>query len=189
MNDTGTSEGTGIRVFLRPPIVDDTDEFTRIVETSREFLHPWVDPPADRERFLSYLERSRTPGFKPLLICSRSDSQILGAVNLSQISYGNFCSAYVGFWIAKSFAGQGLMSEALSVLCQLAFGEIGLHRLEMNVQPANQRCVRLMKRLGIRREGFSPRYLRVNGIWADHERWAVCAEDFCPDSSEGKVGR
>jgi ribosomal-protein-alanine N-acetyltransferase len=54
---------------------------------------------------------------------------------------------------------------------------LGLHRLEANIQPGNCASVALVKRAGFQKVGFSPRYLRIGGIWRDHEGWALVAED------------
>jgi ribosomal-protein-alanine N-acetyltransferase len=70
------------------------------------------------------------------------------------------------------------MSEGLSKVIEHAFRRLKLHRLEANIQPGNARSKRFAKRLGFRREGFSPRYLKINGRWRDHERWALVAEDW-----------
>jgi ribosomal-protein-alanine N-acetyltransferase len=59
-----------------------------------------------------------------------------------------------------------------------AFGAMRLHRLEANIQPGNRESIRLVRRLGFRREGFSPRYLKIRGRWRDHERWAIVNEEF-----------
>jgi ribosomal-protein-alanine N-acetyltransferase len=58
------------------------------------------------------------------------------------------------------------------------FGDLGLHRVEANIQPGNTRSIGLVQRLGFEKEGFSRRYLKVGGEWRDHERWALLAEDF-----------
>jgi len=70
------------------------------------------------------------------------------------------------------------MSEGLRLVLRHAFGTLGLHRLEANIQPENHDSVRLVRGAGFRREGFSPRYLKILGRWRDHERWAITAEAF-----------
>jgi [ribosomal protein S5]-alanine N-acetyltransferase len=47
--------------------------------------------------------------------------------------------------------------------------------LEANVQPANIASIALVQSCGLRKEGFSPRYLKIAGKWRDHERWAIVA--------------
>jgi ribosomal-protein-alanine N-acetyltransferase len=75
-----------------------------------------------------------------------------------------------------SFARTGLMTEALRAAACYAFNDLGLHRLEANIQPDNLASIALVRRVGFKQEGFSPRYLRINGEWRDHERWALLAD-------------
>jgi len=69
------------------------------------------------------------------------------------------------------------MREGLALVLRHAFGALGLHRLEANIQPDNDASITLVKGAGFRLEGFSPRYLKVGGHWRDHERWAITVED------------
>ncbi len=68
------------------------------------------------------------------------------------------------------------MTEGLALVLRHAFRGLGLHRLEANIQPGNRQSRELVRRLGFRREGFSPRYLKIGGRWRDHERWAIVRE-------------
>ena len=95
---------------------------------------------------------------------------------VSEIVRGNFRSAYLGYYAFAPHQDQGLMTEGLRLVIADAFGRLRLHRLEANVQPGNKASRRLVRRLGFRREGYSPRYLKIRGRWRDHERWALLAD-------------
>jgi ribosomal-protein-alanine N-acetyltransferase len=69
------------------------------------------------------------------------------------------------------------MTISLTQLAHHAFTELSLHRIEANIQPGNFKSIRLFQRAGFLKEGFSPKYLRLNGTWRDHERWTLIAPD------------
>jgi ribosomal-protein-alanine N-acetyltransferase len=110
------------------------------------------------------------------MICSRSDGNIVGAINLSEIVQGIFQSAYLGYFVGQPYARQGFMTEALQLMLRHAFKELKLHRLEANIQPANTASISLVKRAGFVREGYSRNYLKICGRWRDHERWAITVD-------------
>jgi [ribosomal protein S5]-alanine N-acetyltransferase len=70
------------------------------------------------------------------------------------------------------------MSQGISLAIDRAFYTLGLHRVEANIQPENKPSINLVKRLGFVKEGFSQRYLKINGEWRDHERWALTVENW-----------
>lgn len=70
------------------------------------------------------------------------------------------------------------MRKGLQKVIYEAFNKHGLHRLEANIQPENIPSIQLVKQCGFKKEGFSPRYLKIMGQWCDHERWALTIEDF-----------
>lgn len=70
---------------------------------------------------------------------------------------------------------KGLMTAGVELVCQHAFNELGLHRLEANIQPLNAASLALIKCLGFQKEGFSLNCLKISGEWRDHERWARLA--------------
>jgi [ribosomal protein S5]-alanine N-acetyltransferase len=164
------------RVGIRRPTAADCDEFLAMVNGSQSLHRPWVDPPSTAERFGDYLNSREGPRDDGFLVCDRKSGSIAGVVNLNCIVRGLFQSAYLGYYARAEFAGKGYMTEGLGLVARFAFEEMGLHRLEANIQPGNVASIALVRRCGFRKEGFSPKYLRVMGEWRDHERWARVAE-------------
>jgi ribosomal-protein-alanine N-acetyltransferase len=148
------------------------------MRASRSFHRPWASAPTDSDRFTAYLVDSRRADFEAFLVCRRSDDAIIGFFNLSQITRGSLQSAYLGYAAGKRFAGLGYMREGLELVLRAAFQDLRLHRLEANIQPGNKASVALARGTGFKREGFSPRYLKIGGRWRDHERWALLAEEW-----------
>jgi [ribosomal protein S5]-alanine N-acetyltransferase len=166
------------RVYLRAPTRTDREEFITLMRASRAFHSPWATAPTDDERFAAYLADARRADFEALLLCRTEDGAILGFFNLSQIVRRGFQSAYLGYSVGKPFAGQGYMRDGLELVLRHAFATLRLHRVEANIQPTNASSIGLARGAGFRREGFSPRYLKIGGRWRDHERWAILAEEW-----------
>jgi ribosomal-protein-alanine N-acetyltransferase len=173
----GASLARGPRVHLRHPGRRDREEFLAAVARSRRLHGRWVAPPADDEAYAAYQRRLRRADAHGFLVCRNDDGALAGAITISRIVPDPFRSGYLGYYAFEPHAGHGLMREALDLTVRFAFGELGLHRLEANVQPGNARSIALARRCGFRLEGFSPRYLKVAGRWRDHERWAITVED------------
>ena len=70
------------------------------------------------------------------------------------------------------------MKKGMKLLLSYIFQKTKLHRLEANIQPENIPSIKLVEKLGFRKEGYSPRYLKINDVWCDHERWAITKEDW-----------
>ena len=161
------------RVRLSRPSARDAAEFLTAVRRSRRLHNRWVSAPATAAAYRKYLARSRRPTQAAYLIRLRASSELVGVVNLSEIVRGNFHSAYLGYYAFAPHHGHGLMAEGLRLVMDDAFRRLRLHRLEANIQPGNRASRALVRGLGFRREGYSPRYLKIAGRWRDHERWAI----------------
>jgi ribosomal-protein-alanine N-acetyltransferase len=160
------------RVRLRRPIHADGPQLIKSHIESRAHHSPWVEPFTDEAGFDAWFLQKTTGPHVSFLAIEEASGEIAGVVNISEIVRGLFQSAYLGFYGVARYAGQGLMTEAVGLAIQFAFGELDLHRVEANIQPANARSIAVVKRLGFQLEGYSPRYLRIGGEWRDHERWA-----------------
>ena len=167
-----------MNVYLREPRESDAKECVEAALRSVELHHPWVYPATTLGSFISYVSRVHAPRHKGFLVCRCIDDRIVGVVNLNEIIRGTLDSAFVGYWGFVGFSGGGLMTEGVALVFDQAFQEIGLHRLEVNIQPGNTRSLALARRLGLRQEGLSKSFLQIGGEWRDHERFALCAEEW-----------
>jgi ribosomal-protein-alanine N-acetyltransferase len=164
--------------MLRRPELSDGDEVIELNRQSKKLHRPWLYAPLDEESWTRYIERLESERHLGSLVCLKDTGAIVGVINMSEIAQGIFQSAYLGYYGGAEYAGQGYMTEGLSLLVSHAFNRLKLHRLEANIQPGNQRSLALVRRLGFRKEGFSARYLKIGGRWRDHERWAITSEDW-----------
>ena len=162
----------GLRILER----SDRTEFLALARESRKLHRPWTFPPERADQFEELYARSRREDTLCLLACLRDGGEMAGVLILSQIVRGAFQSAYLGYYAHQHHAAQGYMREAMRQTVEHAFGPLALHRLEANIQPANQASVALARSAGFELEGFSPRYLLIGGQWRDHERYAITAD-------------
>jgi [ribosomal protein S5]-alanine N-acetyltransferase len=164
-----------LSVSLRTPTLVDQHAFVVLARKSRVLHHPWVKAPATPLQYQSYLERMGQPGQCALLVCDSHTTQIAGVVNITNMVLGNFCSAYLGFYVFAGAERQGYGRAGLQQACRHAFTSLKLHRLEANIQPSNVASIALVQSCGFTKEGYSPEYLKIGGQWKGHERWALLA--------------
>ena len=111
----------------------------------------------------------------PLAI--RVDGRLAGQVTVDNIVHGALRSGHLGYWIDRELAGRGVASLAVALVCDHAFGPVGLHRLQADIRPENGPSRRLVERLGFRQEGLFRSYLDIDGAWRDHLGYALLAEE------------
>jgi ribosomal-protein-alanine N-acetyltransferase len=165
-------------VRIAHPTIADQDDFLAMNAASQAFHRPWAHPPADAAGYRELLERDGREDCEAFLVRRTDDDALVGVFVLSQIFRKGFQNAYLGYYGSGEHARQGYMREGLELVLDEAFGPLGLHRVEANIQPGNEASIALARRAGFRREGFSPRYLKIGGRWRDHERYAILAEDW-----------
>lgn len=171
-------------MHLRTPASSDRDEWCALRRSSEAFLRPW-EPRLETDvngspeaRFGRLLADNETPTVVRTLIVHNDDDAILGMANLSQLFLGPFRNAILGYWIGQAHARRGYATSGVRLLVSHAFEDLGLHRVEANVVPGNDPSHALLCRLGFREEGYSPRYLQIDGAWRDHVRYAVTSEEW-----------
>lgn len=184
-----TTRLLGRRIVLRPMESRDFDAWREVRRHNVDWLTRWeprkipgqADVVESKEAFTarcSARAREWQLGTGYGFGIFATDGSLLGEINLSSVQRGPFQNAYVGYWIDQRHAGQGYTPEALLVAARYAFEELGLHRLQIAIIPRNGSSRRVVEKLGLREEGVALRYLEINGVWEDHVRYAVTAEEW-----------
>jgi [ribosomal protein S5]-alanine N-acetyltransferase len=171
------------RVMLRPPSLNDFEEWARLRQASKSFLMPWEPLWSDHEyskfnfrvRIKHYQQQIKSDTSYPFFIFHQEQGHLLGAITASNVRRGVAQMCSVGYWIGEAYARQGLMSEALASLTGHAFGNLGLHRVEAACLPANTASISLLRRNGFVQEGRAAKYLQIAGKWQDHLLFAKLA--------------
>jgi ribosomal-protein-alanine N-acetyltransferase len=166
------------RVHLEQPSSRREREFLDAVLRSRALHRGFVAAPATPVEYRHYLRRSRRDSQESFLIVEAASDALAGVVNINDIVRHYEQSGRLGYYAFLPWAGTGLMYSGLRLVVGRAFRELGLHRLEANVQRSNRRSIALVEGLGFKREGTARGYLKIGNRWRDHERWALLKEDW-----------
>ncbi len=109
---------------------------------------------------------------------STTVARFVGEVSLGAVQRGPFQTASVGYWIDEGAAGRGYVPEAVAVMFRYAFEDLGLHRLEIAIVPRNAPSRRVVEKLGLREEGIARGFLQIAGVYEDHVRFAITADEW-----------
>ena len=165
------------RLVIRPPQERDIQEIFRYFQENEDrfkHTHPLKEPNFYTEKFWrerihkAEMEFKEGKSVRLFLFESMNDKEIVGTVNLNEITRGFFQACYVGYDLSVRYEKQGLMAEALQAVVHYAFTNLNLHRLMANYQPYNIRSGNVLKRLGFTIEGTAKDYLFISGEWKDH---------------------
>lgn len=165
------------KLILRELKLSDEDLFLSAMVRSKPLYDPWMKAVLTHDEFIDFYNRYNQSNHKSFLLLTDAH-ELVGVFNLSEIVRGVFQNAYLGFSVVIDYAGQGYMSGGLKLILEKVFIEMELHRLEANIQPTNIKSINLVKKNHFRKEGYSERYLKINGEWRDFERWAITYEDW-----------
>jgi ribosomal-protein-alanine N-acetyltransferase len=150
---------------LRAYRLDDVPADRAAVEhpSSARWLNPLSrDNPAE---VVDEIEEERAAGHMLILtIADAADDRYLGAIVLFARDIGIAELAYV---LAPEARGRGLAAQAVRLLGDWAFAELGLRRLQLRIEPANDASHAVARRAGYEREGLLRSGYAVRGRWAD----------------------
>jgi ribosomal-protein-alanine N-acetyltransferase len=109
-----------------------------------------LEETTEQMKFFADLEKNGTGIW--WAVCSVADGTFFGAGGLNNVSQQHK-KGEIGFWLLPDFWGHGIMTEAIPLICNYGFNELGLHRIEGFVETENANCKRAMDKCGFTHEG------------------------------------
>lgn len=187
-------------VGLRPLRRLDEPAWREVRGRNEEWTRPWdaTRPPEASGRGFTFGQmvsdfgrEARAGRMLPWAITYTPDAGapvLAGQLTVSGIMYGSARWASAGYWVDVQWAGRGIVPTALALAGDYLFDVLRLHRLEIAIRPENTKSLRVVEKLGLRPEGFRPRYLHVDHDWRDHLMFAIHAEELGPGGLLGRLG-
>ena len=175
-------ELSGKRLTLKTLNPAYADEMLEYYNNNKEHLHE-VEPTRDQSFYSVEVQRNiLVENYKQNLNGTALDmgifidDEFIGKIKLSNIVYGVFKSAFVGYSIDKDHQGKGYMKESLNLVLEYAFDVMGLHRIEASTLLDNEKSQGVLNACGFIKVGVNPKYLFINGEWRDHITFSKIAE-------------
>jgi ribosomal-protein-alanine N-acetyltransferase len=185
-------------VLLRPPKLRDARVWSEVRLRNEQWLSPWEPSSpyewADRNASGSWpalhsaLKTAARQGtMLPFMVMY--GERFVGQVNVSNVVHGALRSCTIGYWVDAEVAGRNITPTAVALAIDHCFSAVGLHRVEIDIRPENKPSLRVVEKLGLRREGYYERFLDINGAWRDHAAFAITYEELGGRSMVSRLTR
>jgi [ribosomal protein S5]-alanine N-acetyltransferase len=172
---------------IRPTDRSDLEELLALRRANREHTGPW-EPVRDHgfwtragqalELDLDAQAWAAGTAYAFAVLDAGDRDRLIGRVALANVVRGAWQNATLGYWIDVASGSRGYGTRAVRLALAFAFENAGLHRVQPAIIPRNARSRRVAEKAGFRLEGRAERYLYINGVWEDHDIWAMTAEEW-----------
>lgn len=172
------------QIRLRPLRYRDISIWKKLKRSNKAWLKEWdaTLPPSQDNYQATYFQMVRQSKIDAHKKTNFSwaivvNNKFVGLITAGNVTLGSSRNCYIGYWISKDFAGQGIMPKSVALVLDFAFQELKLHRVEIAIRPENAASLRVVEKLKIRLEGSRRSYIHINGAWRDHEVFVVTEDE------------
>ena len=167
----------GQQIYLRFYKTSDASELANLHTRNREFFQrvspllseAFYTEEHQKIRIEQALKKTDEGQLYAYGIFLKATDKLIGDISLTQIARGDLQSCYTGFTLDKEYNGKGYTTEALQLVVDFAFRELKLHRIEAGAMPDNIASIRVLEKVGFKKEGIAKENLKINGKWTDHQ--------------------
>jgi len=177
------------RHLVRLPAVSDADELFRLTDQNRDHLRQWL-PWINNSTCVDDTRRVIQSGLRQFanhqgfhaVICF--DDQIVGVVGFHAIDWNHRLTS-IGYWLAESHQGRGLMTASCRAVIEHAFQVWNVNRIVIRCATGNHRSQAIPERLGFQREGVQRQAEWLYDHFVDLINYSLLRSDW--DQQENKL--
>ena len=110
-----------------------------------------------------------------LTILEKNTNTVIGDIGVHFIDQHQ---SEIGCTLAKQYHGKGFATEALHQVIHHLFHDLNKHRIVTSIDPQNINSIKLVERLGFRKEAHIKKSILMNGKWVDDIVYAILKEEW-----------
>ena len=159
---------------LRQLEQSDSAAIFKTIDSQREYLGKWLPfveftkKLADTEKFVDSIINASKDNFK-YVFTFRKENKFIGLIGIKNTDKLNK-KTEIGYWLSKEYQKQGIMTKSVDKLCDFAFKELELNRVQIKCAIDNKSSIKIPQRLGFSFEGIERQgELLSNNIFTDLE--------------------
>lgn len=119
-----------------------------------------------------------------LAVERKDDGRMIGNCGI-RINAPEHREANIGYELNPDEWGQGFATEAASAIVRFGFEDLGLHRIWAECNAENTDSIRVLTKLGMRREARFREHQWFRGRWWDTLIYAVLEDEWCGERESG----
>jgi ribosomal-protein-serine acetyltransferase len=145
-------------IELRQIEISDSEDIFQAIDTQREYLGKWLPfveltkEKSDTEKFVDSLVNAPIDRFE-YVFTIRKLNKFVGLIGFKDTDKFNK-KTELGYWLSEEYQKQGIITNSVETLCNFAFQELGINRIQIKCACGNKASIKIPKRLGFKFEGI-----------------------------------
>lgn len=169
------------RLLIRPININDKNEiFEYRSDKETNKYQGWIPETIDDvEAFIAKISNKiNVPGtWFQLAIIDKETNKIVGDLGIHFMDNENK-QVEIGCTLNKDYQNKGFATESLKKVIDYLFNDLKKHRIVASIDPDNKDSIRLVERIGFRKEAHFIESLMINGKWVDDMIYALIEKDW-----------
>lgn len=172
----------GEKIILRNIDKSDADSIYQHASNKKIFRYTSLPYPYTKKDALEFVSKTqkelKEQNSYELGIALKDGKGVVGMIAIANVDRENKLSAELGYWLGQKHWRQGITFEAVSLMLDMAFNDLGLKKVFAKVMEPNKPSAKLLEKAGFKQEGFLRDYEKRNGQWMNVYYYGILKKEF-----------